>query len=475
MFSFSSIEQYQAQLNEGRLSCVQTVEHYLAAIEGSRHLNAYLEVFGEEALQRAAELDAQHATGRKGKLHGVVIGIKDLICYKDHKVSASSKILENFTSLFSATAVERLLAEGAIIIGRQNCDEFGMGSTNENSAYGPTLNPVDESVVPGGSSGGSAAAVKAGLCMASLGTDTGGSVRLPSDFCGTVGFKPSYGRVSRYGLIAYASSFDQIGVIAENVADVAAVLEVVSGPDNFDSTVAQQPVDAYAAALKEETPKYRIAYFPEWFEHPSVDPEIAAQLKSQLEALEAQGHTVAPVHFSLTEYIVPTYYILTTAEASSNLSRFDGVRYGYSSKAPVADLREFYKKNRSEGFGKEVKRRIMLGTFVLSHGYYDAYFTKAQQVRRLLQEQTDLIFKDFDILLAPNSPHTAFKTGEAVKDPVAMYMGDIFTVFANLTGVPAVSLPLFRHNNGLPYGLQAMSNRFNDVSLLSFSHQLMLV
>lgn len=474
MFSFNSIELYHAQLREGSINCVQAVQHYLDAIEKSKHLNAFIEVFEEEALQRAKELDALFSNDKWGKLHGVVIGIKDLICYQNHAVTASSKILEGFTSLFSSTAVQKLIDEGAIIIGRQNCDEFGMGSTNENSTYGPTLNPVNTSVVPGGSSGGSAVAVKAGLCMASLGTDTGGSVRLPANFCGTIGFKPTYGRISRYGLIAYASSFDQIGVFANNIPDVASVLEVISGEDDFDSTVAHQPVESYALHLEEEKgKKYRIAYFPEWIEHSSVEPEIALQLKGFIKSLEDAGHQVEPVHFSLTDFIVPTYYVLTTAEASSNLSRFEGVRYGYQKNANFADLKDFYKQNRSEGFGKEVKRRIMLGAFVLSAGYYDAYYTKAQQVRRLLQEQTDSIFKDFDIIIAPNSPNTANKIGELTKDPLAMYMGDIFTVFANLTGIPAISLPLFNHSNTLLYGVQAMSNRFNELSLLRFSHQLM--
>jgi aspartyl-tRNA(Asn)/glutamyl-tRNA(Gln) amidotransferase subunit A len=471
LLSFTSIEQYHAQLKEDSISCLQAVQHYLQAIENNKHLNCFLEVFAEEALQRASVLDALPLSQR-GKLHGVVIGIKDLICYKDHKVSASSKILENFTSLFSATAVERLLAEGAIIIGRQNCDEFGMGSTNENSAYGAVVNPIDAERVPGGSSGGSAVAVKAGLCMASLGTDTGGSVRLPADFCGTIGFKPSYGRVSRYGLIAYASSFDQVAILANAVKDAAAILEVIAGPDEFDSTASRKQVEEYASQPEEASQKLRIAYFPEWIEHPSVDPEISTQIRTLLKRLQEDGYNVEPVSFQLTDYIVPTYYILTTAEASSNLGRFDGVRYGYQNKSNTSDLKEFYRQNRSEGFGKEVKRRIMLGSFVLSAGYYEAYFTKAQQVRRLLKQQTDFIFKDFDIILAPNSPTVAYKIGEKTKDPLAMYMGDIFTVFANLTGLPAISLPVFKHSSNLPFGVQAMAKQFNELTLARFSQRL---
>lgn len=467
MFSFSSIEHYHAQLKTGTYTCVQAVQHYLSVIDQNKKLNCFLEVFAEEALQKAVELDSQPISG---KLHGVVIGIKDNICYKEHKASASSKILQAYTSLYSATAVERLVQEGAIIIGRLNCDEFGMGSSNENSAFGPVLNPNDESRVAGGSSGGSAAAVKARLCMAALGSDTGGSVRLPADFCGVIGYKPSYGRVSRHGLMAYGSSFDQIGVLANSVKDTAKILEVISGPDEFDSTVIQTalPEIDFKAGKK-----YRIAYFPEWIGHSSIDPEISDQLKRYIELLESEGHDVKPVSFTLTDFVVPTYYILTTAEASSNLARYDGARFGYRSAKASKSLYDFYQHNRTEGFGKEVKRRIMLGTFVLSTGYYDAYFTKAQQVRQQLKKQTELIFKDFDFIIAPNSPTIAYKLGEKNKDPLAMYMGDIFTVFANLTGVPAVSLPVFKHSSNLPFGLQVLSSPHNEVSLLRFSHQLM--
>lgn len=467
MFSFSSIEQYHTHLKKGDITCVQAVQHYLTAIEQNKSLNCYLEVFAEEALQRASELDAQEI---KGRLHGVVIGIKDNICYKGHKASASSKILQEHTSLYSATAVERLENEGAIIIGRLNCDEFGMGSSNENSAFGPVLNPNDTSRVAGGSSGGSAAAVKAGLCMVALGSDTGGSVRLPADFCGVIGFKPGYGRVSRHGLMAYGSSFDQVGVLANSVEDTATVVKIISGPDEFDSTAIQstlEEINLFSAK------KYRVAYFPEWMDHSSIDPEISAQLKQYVQQLKDDGHQVEPVSFSLTDFIVPTYYILTTAEASSNLARYDGARFGYRSAKAAENLYNFYQHNRTEGFGKEVKRRIMLGTFVLSTGYYDAYFTKAQQVRQQLKKQTELIFKDFDFIIAPNSPTIAYKLGEKNKDPLAMYMGDIFTVFANLTGVPAISLPVFKHSSNLPFGLQVLSSPRNEVSLLRFSHQLM--
>jgi aspartyl-tRNA(Asn)/glutamyl-tRNA(Gln) amidotransferase subunit A len=470
LFRFTSIDQYHSDLANGLTTCTEAVEYYLSAIKEQQHLNAYLEIFADEALERAKVLD-DIKPSKKGRLHGVVIGIKDNICYKGHKVSAASKILDGFTSLYSATAIERLIAEGAIIIGRQNCDEFGMGSTNENSAYGAVINPIDQNRVPGGSSGGSAAAVKAGLCMAALGSDTGGSVRLPADFCGVVGLKPAYGRVSRHGLIAYASSFDVIGILSNSVDDAAKILEVVSGRDEFDATTSQQALEAIN--LSNQDKKYNIAYFPEWIEHPSIDPEISSSIKQQLQFLKEEGHTVQPVSFELTDYIVPTYYILTTAEASSNLSRYDGVRYGHRNLSTNSDLASFYKSNRAEGFGKEVKRRIMLGTFVLSTGYYDAYFTKAQQVRRLLQQKTELIFNNFDFIIAPNSPTIAHHLGEKDKDPLAMYMGDIFTVFANLSGTPAISLPLFKHSANVPFGLQVLSAPQNEVSLLRFSHQLM--
>ncbi len=468
MFSFTSIEQYHANLKNGSTSCVQAVQHYLSAIEKAQHLNAFIEVFKDEALQRSSELDSQSF---KGKLHGVVIGIKDNICYKGHKASAGSKMLKDFTSLYSATAVERLLEQGAIIIGRQNCDEFGMGSTNENSFYGLVLNPNKKAHVPGGSSGGSAAAVKAGLCMASLGSDTGGSVRLPADFCGVVGYKPSYGRVSRHGLIAYGSSFDQIGILSNSIEDASKILEVIAGPDNFDSTAIQSLPESVTYLTEEK--KYSIAYFPEWIEHSSIDAEIASRIKNQIKKLQEQGHTVKPVNFPLTDFIVPAYYILTTAEASSNLARYDGARYGYQSQKKANSLSQFYQNNRTEGFGTEVKRRIMLGSFVLSTGYFDAYFTKAQQVRHELKKQTDLIFKDFDFIIAPNSPKPAYKIGEVNKDPLAMYAGDIFTVFANLVGIAAVSLPLFKHSSNLPFGLQVLSSPLNEVSLQRFSHQMM--
>ncbi len=473
MFEYTSIKQYQFDITQGIISCTEAVRHYLSRIAKNKHLNAFVHVFADEALQKAAELDKKRGQGNGiGKLHGVVIAIKDVICYKDHPLSAASGILKNFTSLYSATAVEKLLQEEAIIIGVCNCDEFAMGSTNENSAYGNVLNAADETRVPGGSSGGSAVAVQARLCMVSLGSDTGGSVRQPADFCGIVGLKPTYGRISRYGLIAYASSFDQIGIFANNVEDASIVLEVMAGADNYDSTVSQKPVEKYSITFKEEK-KIRFAYFKETLEHPSLDKEIADGIKDLIQQIKEQGDEVTALSFEYLDYIVPAYYILTTAEASSNLSRYDGVRYGYRSSTHSNDLTEFYKHNRSEGFGKEVKRRIMLGTFVLSTGYYDAYFTKAQKVRRKLVEKTELVFSDFDFILMPTSPSVAFKIGEKTDDPIAMYLADIYTVFANLTGIPGISLPLFKHSNGMPFGIQLMAKQFNELSLLQASEKLM--
>lgn len=472
MFEYSSIEQYHAQLQEGSITCLQVVEYYLRRISDTSRLNAFIEVYTDEALLRARELDKKRKAGQiPGKLHGVVIAIKDVICHKDHQLSASSKILQGFISVYSATAVERLMAEDAIIIGRLNCDEFAMGSTNENSAYGKVLNALDETRIPGGSSGGSAVAVQAGLCMASLGSDTGGSVRQPADLCGIIGLKPTYGRISRYGLIAYASSFDQIGIFGTTVRDVAILLEVMAGADEYDSTVSQKPVDSYTTDQSDDR-KYRIAYFNEALDHPSLDPEIAAALKQTLAGLRADGHTVEPVKFDMLDYIVPAYYVLTTAEASSNLSRYDGVRYGYRANTGSMELTELYKETRSAGFGKEVRRRIMLGTFVLSAGYYDAYFTKAQKVRKLLFDQTQLIFNTFDFILLPTTPSVAFKIGEKMDDPISMYLADIYTVMANLVGIPAISLPLYKHSSGMPFGLQVMSDRFNELSLLRFSNRL---
>lgn len=444
------------------------LEGYLSAIENNKDLNAFLEVFEESARVQAKAIDEKIKNGTAGLLAGMVIGLKDNLCYKGHKVSAASKILFNFESLFTGTAVERLIAEDAIIIGRLNCDEFAMGSSNENSAFGPVLNPIDRMKVPGGSSGGSAAAVAAGLCTASLGSDTGGSIRQPASFTGTYGLKPTYGRISRHGLIAYASSFDQIGPFTNSLEDAALLLEIMAGTDDFDSTASTKPVEKYTDITTDN--KLKIAVIQESYEVEGIDPEVKSTLENTIEKLKENGHTVEFVSFPYLDYMVPTYYVLTTAEASSNLSRFDGVHFGYRSET-AKGVEETYKKSRSEGFGPEVQRRIMAGTFVLSHGFYDAYYTKGQKVRRVLQNKTNEIFADFDMILLPTTPTPAFELN-AVKDPISMYLQDIYTVHANLTGNPAISLPIGKHSNGMPFGIQVVADHFKEKEMLSFSKTL---
>ncbi len=476
MDGHKDIRQYQQELAGNKTSCLETVQFYLQQIDVHKNLNAFIEVYADEALARAKQLDEKRENGEPlKKLHGVVIAIKDVLCYKDHVVTASSKILAGFKSLYTATAVQRLLDEDAIIIGNCNCDEFAMGSSNENSVYGNVLNALDHTKVPGGSSGGSAVAVQAGLCMASLGSDTGGSVRQPADFCGILGMKPTYGSISRHGLIAYASSFDQVGIFGNTVDDIALLLEVMSGADEFDSTALQSAVGSWQSAVGSRQyateKKYKIAYFKEALQHPSLDKEIRETILNLVDELRSKGHTVTEIDFELLDYVVPAYYVLTTAEASSNLGRYDGIRFGYQSRSNIKELTEFYKQTRSEGFGSEVQRRIMLGTFVLSSGYYDAYFTKAQQVRRLLVDKTDAIFIDFDAVIMPTSPTTAFNIGAKTTDPIAMYLADIFTVFANLTGIPGISVPLFKHSNGMPFGIQVMTKKSDELTLLKLADQ----
>ncbi len=475
MFQYSNIPTYQQQLKNLETDCVSAVKYYLEKINGQKKLNAFVEVYEQEALVKAAALDKKLSSGQPIKrLHGVVIAVKDVICYKDHCVTAASGILKNFISIYNATAVQLLLDEDAIIIGSCNCDEFAMGSTNENSVYGPVLNQLDNNLVPGGSSGGSAVAVQADMCMLSLGSDTGGSVRQPADFCGTIGLKPGYGRISRYGLLAYASSFDQIGIFGKTISDTSLLLDVLSKPDAYDSTM-DQDLPAFPFSLENNLAdkKYRFCYFKQMLEHPSLDKEIARQIYTQIDTLKKDGHLVEEMEFDLIDYIVPAYYVLTTAEASSNLSRYDGVRFGHRTANNAEDLTAFYLQNRSEGFGLEVKRRIMLGTFVLSAGFYDAYYNKAQQVRKMLVDRTMLIFNSFDAVILPNSPTTAYKIADKEKDPIAVYLADIFTVFANLTGLPAISIPLFKHSNGLPFGLQLMTNKSDELTLLQISDMLM--
>ena len=470
VYSFLNIEKLKADLKSGLTTCKDLTEQAIKQISENHRLNAFLEVFESSALAQALIVDEKIKSGTEGKLAGVIVGLKDNICYKGHKVSASSKILEGFESLYSATVVERLIAEDAIIIGRLNCDEFAMGSSNENSAYGNVLNPLNNSCVPGGSSGGAAAAVAAGLCHVSLGSDTGGSIRQPASFTGTVGLKPTYGRVSRYGLIAYASSFDQIGPITKTVQDAALVLEVISGKDKHDNTCSSEKVESYSSQIH-EIKKYKIAYIKECVEAEGIDSEVKQIILNQIETLKSLGHSVEAISFPYLDYLVPTYYVLTTAEASSNLSRFSGIHYGHRTQI-TSDLENTYKKSRSEGFGKEVKRRIMLGTFVLSSGYYDAYYSKGQKVRRIIHEKTKDIFKTFDFILTPSTPGTAFEFGKNSADPIKMYLEDIFTVQANIAGIPAISVPCGNHSNGLPVGLQLMCNYFEESKLLNLASKI---
>jgi aspartyl-tRNA(Asn)/glutamyl-tRNA(Gln) amidotransferase subunit A len=470
---YTSLDAVQNALRRGETTLRGLVEYYLERIAETRDLNAYVEVFAGEALAKADALDARlrENPAALGRLWGMVVSLKDNICYEGHCATAGSKILDGYTALYSATAVARALAEDAIIIGRTNCDQFGMGSTNENSVYGPVKNGLAPDRVPGGSSGGAAVSVQMDTCLAALGSDTGGSIRQPAAFCGVMGFKPTYGRISRYGLIAYGSSFDQIGVLAHSTSDIALLLETMAGADGFDSTAEGPATEKYSENLDFQG-KARIAYFPEAIDGEGLEAGVRGVTRQFIERLRAQGHAVEPASFDLLDYIIPAYYVLTTAEASSNLARFDGVRYGH--RSPNArNLEETYLLSRTEGFSEEVKRRILLGTFVLSSGYYDAYYSKAQQARRLIRDRILEILNDYDFILMPAAPDVAGRFGEKSGDPVAMYLSDVFTVSANLAGVPAIALPAGAHpENGLPVGVQLMGRPWEEGKLLAFSHGL---
>lgn len=453
-------------MTQGILPCTERVRRQLRAIEAQKDLNAFLSVYSDEALAAARRVDA---SPNPGKLAGMTIGLKDVLVYRNHPLQAASRILDGYTSSYNATAIQRLLDEDAIVLGRQNCDEFGMGSSTENSAFGPTLNPVDATRSPGGSSGGSAAAVASSLCDAALGSDTGGSVRQPAAFCGIYGLKPTYGRVSRHGLVAYASSFDTVGILARSPLDSARILKVIAGADEYDSTVSHKPVPDYVALINEER-KFKIGVVGSMVESPALQPEVKAAIQRAVDYLKQQGHEVVTLSFPLLDYLLPTYYILATAEASSNLSRYDGVRYGFRHPG-ATDLESMYKKTRTAGFGREVLRRVLLGTFVLSSDYHDAYYTKAQRVRQLIRRETKRLLSQVDILLMPTTPTTAFRLGSEAS-PVAQYLADIFSVQANVTGVPALSIPYGTDDHGLPIGIQAMADDFNEGLLLQLAHAL---
>jgi aspartyl-tRNA(Asn)/glutamyl-tRNA(Gln) amidotransferase subunit A len=450
------------EIANARTKATDLAASYYARIEGKNpRLNVYLNLTKERALAQAAHVDD---LAKKGDplpaLAGIPMGIKDVLVMQGAPSTAGSKILEGYRPPYDCTAVARLEAAGAVLLGKLNCDEFAMGSSNENSAYGPVRNPVDTERVPGGSSGGSAAAVAANLAVATLGTDTGGSIRQPASFCGVVGVLPTYGRVSRYGLIAFASSLDRIGPLAANVRDAAALLGVIAGHDPEDATSSAAPVEDYAAESDKPAAGLRIGVPAEYFAE-GLDPEVRAAIEKGIAALEAAGCTIKPVSLPHTKYAVPTYYLVATAEASANLARFDGVRYGYRSPRS-ATLSDMYSHSRDEGFGAEVKRRIFLGTYALSAGYYDAYYLKAQQVRRILAEEFLRAFAEVDAIVTPTSPVPAFKIGEKTGDPLAMYLADIYTVTASLAGICGVSVPCGATSAGLPVGMQILARHFGE-------------
>ena len=462
-YSFVDLATVREDLLSQKISAIDLVEFYLNKAKTEDRFNAFLELFNSSALESAAALDKKINSGEAiGELAGAIIGLKDNLCFKDHKVGASSKILDGFTSLYTATAVQNLINQDAIILGRLNCDEFAMGSSNENSAYGVVKNPIDPSLVPGGSSGGSAASVAAGLCMASLGSDTGGSIRQPASFTGLVGLKPTYGRISRYGLIAFASSFDQIGPFTKSVDDSELLYKIMAGKDVMDSTSSIKPIHKERSGQS----KFTFAYYEEVINSPGLHPKTKTLFLEKIDALKAAGHKVISTSFPYLEQLVPCYYVLTTAEASSNLGRYDGVHYGARSEASE-DIPSTYFNSRTEGFGPEVKRRIMLGTFVLSTGYYDAYYSKGQKVRRLIKDATDDILSKADFLISPTTPHPAFKIGEKANDPIALYLEDIFTVQANLAGNPAISVPMGMTDEGLPLGFQFLGKSFDEETLFA--------
>ena len=468
----SSYEDLRSKLLSHEVTCEEVVRFYLKRIDDYRDDNIYITVFYEHALERARSLDQKLKAGsRPGKLFGMPMAIKDNIAIKGERLTCASKILENYESVFDATSVIRLEEEDAIFLGKTNMDEFAMGSSNENSAYGNVPNPFDKKRVPGGSSGGSAAAVANDLAMVALGSDTGGSVRQPAGFCNIVGLKPTYGRISRYGLVAFASSFDQIGVLARNCDDAALVLGVMAGKDGLDATSSCHAVPDYPSemaatpveGLKIGVPK---EYFPE-----SLNPDVASIVKGKLFELRDQGAELVEITLPDSKYAIAAYYILVTAEASSNLARFDGARYGYRSQN-AGDLSAMYVNSRTEGFGREVKRRIMLGTYVLSAGYYDTYYKKAQQTRRVFQERYREALEKVDVIAGPTSPFPPFGIGDKTGDPLEMYLADVFTVPASIVGMPAISVPLGFDSSSLPVGMHLICNFFEEGKLLGIAKRM---
>lgn len=463
MLSYKNHPEKLSQIKNGSLSLKDNVEYFLSRTESEKHINAFNWI-NNDCLEQAALVERKINSGNHGKLAGMVIAVKDVLAIKDQPMTCSSRILNEFNAIYTATAVQKLIDEDAIIIGKTNCDEFAMGSSNENSAFGPVKNPVNTEHVPGGSSGGSAAAVAAGLCDASLGTDTGGSIRQPASFCGIYGLKPTYGRISRYGLTAFASSFDSIGPFGTSVIDIALLLTVMSGKDQMDSTSQDLAVPDYVSILRDKN-KYKIGIPKEFFGE-GLNNEVRKAIDNRISELSEKGFEIVNIDLPHNEYAIATYYILTTAEASSNLARYDGVRYSHRAEKH-GDLIDMYTRSRSEGFGDEVKRRIMLGTYVLSAGYYDAYYDKAQKVRRLIKEDYARAFESVDIILTPTSPFTAFKIGEKTSDPLQMYLSDIYTTSTNLAGIPGINIPVGTDSNGLPIGMQLMANQFEETKILN--------
>jgi len=461
-----TIDAARSAVQERKVTAVSLAEAHYARIESDDpKIGAYMALSKERALAKAAQMDARAAKGEKlPALGGVPVGIKDVLVTKGVRTTAGSKILENYIPPYDGTAVARMEAAGAVVLGKLNCDEFAMGSSNENSAYKPVHNPRDLSRVPGGSSGGSAAAVAADMAVVTLGTDTGGSIRQPASFCGVMGMKPTYGRVSRYGLIAFASSLDHIGPFSRTVKDTATVLRTIAGRDPMDSTSADVPVPDYVAEMEKPVKGLKIGVAKEYFGE-GLESEVRAAVETAIQKLASLGCEIVDISLPHTKYAVPAYYIVATAEASSNLARFDGVRYGFRA-ASARSLSEMYRRSRDEGFGAEVKRRIMLGTYALSAGYYDAYYLKAQKVRSLLTRDFDEAFRKVDAIVSPTSPTAAFKLGEKTDDPLAMYLADIYTVTANLAGIPGISIPCGETKNKLPIGMQVLGKHFDEATVL---------
>lgn len=468
--SLLTVESTRTAIREKQFTAGRLVDDFYKKITAEDpEIQAYLALSRDRAVTQAKHIDDLAGKGAPlPPLAGVPVAIKDVMVTKDLRTTAGSRILENFVPPYNCTAVARLEAAGAIVLGKTNCDEFAMGSSNENSAYGPVRNPRDKTCVPGGSSGGSAAAVAAGTAVAALGSDTGGSIRQPAAFCGVVGLMPTYGRVSRYGLIAFASSLDHIGPLTKTVKDAAIILRCIAGRDPHDSTSADVPVPDYEQEIEQPVKGVKLGVPKEYFGE-GLDTEVRSAVDAAIRQLARDGCDIVPISLPHTSYAIPTYYVIATAEASANLARFDGVRYGYRSKQ-ARTLSEMYRNSRDEAFGAEVKRRIMLGTYALSSGYYDAYYLKAQKVRTLLTRDFEEAFRQVDAIVTPTTPTPAFKLGEKTDDPLAMYLADIYTVVADLVGVPGISVPCGQTKSGLPIGFQILGRHFDEGTVLRLGH-----